>query len=279
MSTRWQFEALGTQWIIETPESIDKKVKLAVWQRIDEFDRTWSRFRADSAVNALRTGESVDLGPDAEELLGIYDEFYGTTAGAVNPLVGVSMEQLGYDADFSFEAKGDPIPAPSWADCSLEGSILHTPAPIVLDVGAVGKGFLAGKVAELIDSPCVVDASGDIVNRSGGLLKVAMEDPRDADSAIAVTEIPDGWSLAGSATNRRTWGKGLHHVVDARTGVPAESIVAAWGAAPYAGVADGLATAAFFTDLETLGRFEGWTLTLDQKFWADSFDFPGEIFN
>ena len=279
MSTRWQFEAIGTTWTIETPETLAEDVKQAVWQRIDEFDKTWSRFRADSTVNRLRTEASVDLGADAVELLGIYDEFYGTTVGAVSPLVGVSMEQLGYDQDFSFEAKGDPVPAPSWADCALEGSILHTPAPIVVDVGAIGKGFLAGKVADVIGARCVVDASGDIVNRSGRPLKVALEDPRDADSAIAVTDIPDGWSLAGSAVNRRAWGKGLHHVVDARSGVPAESVVAAWGAAPDAGVADGLATAAFFTDLETLGRFEGWTLTLDQKFWADSFDFPGEIFN
>lgn len=279
MSTRWQFEALGTQWIVESPESLDKEIKLAVWQRIEEFDKTWSRFRPDSAVNRLRIETSVDLGPDAVELLGIYDEFYGTTAGAVNPLVGVSIEQLGYDQEKTFTPKGDPIPAPSWADCAMEGSILHTPVPVVLDVGAIGKGFIAGKVAELIGERCVVDASGDIVNRSGRPLKVAMEDPRDSESAIAVTDIPDGWSLAGSAINRRTWGKDLHHVVDARTGIPADSIVAAWGAAPDAGVADGLATAAFFTDLETLSRFEGWTLTLDQKFWADSFDFPGEIFN
>ena len=85
--------------------------------------------------------------------------------------------------------------------------------------------------------------------------------------------------MAGSAVNRRTWGAGLHHIIDARTGAPATSVVASWAAAPDAGMADGLATAAFFVDVETLGRFEGWTLALDQKFWADAYDFPGELFS
>ena len=147
MSTRWQFEAIGTTWTIETPETLAEDVKQAVWQRIDEFDKTWSRFRADSTVNRLRTEASVDLGAYAVELLGIYDEFYGTTVGAVSPLVGVSMEQLGYDQDFSFEAKGDPVPAPSWADCALEGSILHTPAPIVVDVGDIGDALRRSRQA------------------------------------------------------------------------------------------------------------------------------------
>ena len=279
MTTRWQFDAIGTQWVIESAESISKETKLAVWQRIEEFDKTWSRFRADSAVSQLRSEGSADLGADAAELLGIYDELYGATVGAVSPLVGGSIEQLGYDAELSFESKGDAVAAPNWTDCALEGSILHSPVPVVLDVGAVGKGFLAGKVADLIDVPCVVDAGGDIVNRSGGMLKIAMEDPRDANSAIGVVEIPSGWAMAGSAVNRRTWGAGLHHIIDARTGAPATSVVASWAAAPDAGMADGLATAAFFVDVETLGRFEGWTLALDQKFWADAYNFPGELFS
>lgn len=279
MSTRWQFDAIGTTWTIETPDPLAADLKLAVWERIDGFDRNWSRFRSDSVASMLRKESSVDLGPDAAELFGLYDEFYGTTAGSVSPLVGESMERLGYDADLSFEPQGEPLPAPSWADCTVQGSVLHVPSPVILDVGAIGKGFLAGKVAERIGERCVIDAGGDVVNRSGNDLKVGLEDPRDPDSAIGVVEIPDGWSIGGSAVSRRAWGKGLHHIIDAMTGAPTQNIVAAWGAAPDPGVADGLATAAFFTDLETLGRFEGWTMNLDQKFWSDSFGFPGEIFS
>lgn len=279
MSTRWQFEAIGTRWVIETPDPIEQTRKMQIWEKIDAFDRNWSRFRSDSVVSFLRTRPSMDLGPDAPELLGIYDELYGATAGAVTPLIGGALETLGYDADLSFEVKGEPDRVPNWADCSLEGSVLHVPGPVVLDVGAVGKGFLAQKVADIIDGRCVVDAGGDIVNRTDNPLKVGLEDPRDPESAIGVVEIPHGWALAGSATNRRTWGKGLHHVLDGRTGKPAGHIVAAWAAGPDAGFADGLATAAFFTDVEVLGRYEGWTVTLDENFWSDSYGFPGEIFS
>lgn len=279
MSTRWQFEAIGTRWAVETPESLDQAVKMQVMEKIDFFDRNWSRFRSDSIVSFLRTRPSMDLGPDAPELLGIYDELYGATAGAVTPLVGAALETIGYDADLSFEPKGEPEPIPSWADCTLEGSVLHVPGPVVLDVGAVGKGFLAQQVAELIGGRCVVDAGGDIVNRSGNPLRVGLEDPRASDAAIGVVEIPDGWSICGSATNRRAWGKDKHHVIDGRTGEPTSEIVATWAAGPDAGFADGRSTAAFFADVEVLGRYEGWTVTLDKNFWSDSFGFPGEIFS
>ena len=53
-------------------------------------------------------------------------------------------------------------------------------------------------------------------------------------------------ALAASAVNRRAWGDGLHHVIDALTGLPTASVVATWALAPDALHADGLATALFF---------------------------------
>jgi thiamine biosynthesis lipoprotein len=58
-------------------------------------------------------------------------------------------------------------------------------------------------------------------------------------------EVTDA-ALCASATNRRAWADGLHHVLDARTGEPVRSIVATWAIAPTAMRADAAATALFF---------------------------------
>ena len=54
--------------------------------------------------------------------------------------------------------------------------------------------------------------------------------------------------MCASAGNRRTWGDGLHHILDASTGRPVERVAATWVLAADAMTADGLATALFFTD-------------------------------
>lgn len=276
MTSEWHFEAIGTAWSIGTPDPIGPAERSAITARIDQFDRTWSRFRADATVARLRTELAVDLGPDAPAILGIYDRLHALTAGAVSPLVGGALEELGYGAGYTLTPTGRPVRVPAWTDCSLDGTVLHVPGPVVLDIGAVGKGFLAAAVADLVGQPCVVDASGDLVNRSGAPLRVALEDPDDAELAIAVVAVPDGEALCGSATNRRRWGAGLHHVLDARSSEPTREVVAAWAGGPDAGWADGLATAAFFAD--DLGGTGHWWAALDRRRRLTGAGLPGEVF-
>lgn len=276
MTSEWLFEAIGTAWSIGTPDPIGPAERSAITTRIDQFDRTWSRFRADSTVSRLRTEREVDLGPDAPSILGAYDRLFALTGGAVSPLVGGALEQLGYGPGYALTPSGRAVRVPSWADCSLEATVLHVPGPVVLDIGAVGKGWLAQAVADLVTGPCVVDASGDLVNRSGGPLRVALEDPADASLAIAVVEVPDGEALCGSATNRRRWADGLHHVLDARSGEPTRDVLAAWAGGPDAAWADGLATAAFFT--ADLGGTGHWWAALDRDRRLTGAGLPGEVF-
>ncbi|WP_313408080.1 FAD:protein FMN transferase [Aeromicrobium sp.] len=276
MTSDWHFEAIGTAWSIGTPDPIAPAQRSAITSRIDQFDRTWSRFRDDATVARLRTDREVDLGPDAPAVIAIYDRLFDLTSGAVSPLVGGALEQLGYGAGYTFTPSGEPVRIPSWRDCALNGTVLHVPGPVVLDIGAVGKGFLAGAVAALVDQPCVVDASGDLVNRSGDVLRVALEDPQDAEAAVAVVEVADGEALCGSATNRRRWAADLHHVLDARSWRPTREIMAAWAGGPDPAWADGLATAAFFThDLAGTGH---WWAALDRDRRMTGVGIPGEVF-
>lgn len=244
----WRFDAIGTTWEIETTRDLGADERQLVSAEIDRFDREWSRFRADSAVARLgREGGSI-ASPDAGVMLDAYRELSQATAGAVNPLVADSLSALGYDASYSLVA-GDPIAAPhDWTDhVGWTTGEATASAPMLLDVGALGKGRLVDIVTEVlagVPGDLVVDAGGDMRVR-GSAVRIGLEHPYDATKAIGVIELQDA-ALCASAVNRRAWGEGLHHVLDARTGLPVRTWAATWAISPDAMRADAVATALFF---------------------------------
>lgn len=279
----WRFEAIGTHWRIDTAEPLPASVAAAVSARVERFDRDWSRFRADSRVAALaRPGRHL-LADDAGPLLAFYRALFEATAGRVTPLVGRTLEALGYDAAYRLRP-ADDIPAiPSWDDAiAWDGTALEVVRPVVLDVGAAGKGYLVDLVGDLLAdagiSEHIVDASGDLRSR-GVPMTIALEHPLDPRRAVGVARLTDG-AFCASSTTRRAWGEGLHHVLDPATGLPARGVIATWVLAPTALVADGIATALFFDpDPGFLAReAAAFARMFDDGTVDASTDFPGELF-
>jgi len=244
----WRFDAIGTRWEIETTDDLERDAKGRVAAEIERFDAEWSRFRADSAVTRVgREGGGI-ASADAGAMLDAYRELAHATAGAVNPLVADSLAALGYDASYSLVAS-DPIAAPrEWSQrLRWTPQTVTADEPTLLDVGALGKGRLVDLVSGVLaDLPgdLVIDAGGDMRAR-GNAVRVGLEHPYDATRAIGVVELQDA-ALCASAVNRRAWGNGLHHVLDARTGMPVRTWAATWAIAPDAMRADAVATALFF---------------------------------
>ncbi len=280
MDHLWQFEAIGTSWRIRTARSLGE-LQSQVLTQIDQFDQVWSRFRPDSRVAELARGNSVDLGSAAPELLATYDWLDQLTAGAVNPLVGVSLAHLGYDQTYSLQPSAGYVTPPDWSSLSRAGSTVSPTEPVVLDIGAIGKGFLAAQVANFLAElgvENVVNAGGDIVNRSTGAIEVALEHPANPELAIGQVTVPAGHAICGSATNRRAWANGLHHVLDARTGRPTEAVSATWAVGPSALVAEALSIAAFFVAPVDLGEPDYQVLRFGADGQVNRDRWTGELF-
>ncbi|WP_404438471.1 FAD:protein FMN transferase [Microbacterium aerolatum] len=247
MST-WRFDAIGTRWEIETVEPLEPERRARVEAVVAEFDATWSRFRDDSVVSRLaQSGGTVTTPANAVAMLDAYRELSAATAGAVNPLVGASLSALGYDASYSLSA-GDPVGAPQdWPEVlTWDADRMSLASAALIDIGALGKGRLVDLVTTAVDDvegALVVDAGGDMAVR--GETRVGLEHPFDSTKAIGIATVRDQ-ALCASATNRRAWGDGLHHVLDARTGIPVRTWAATWAFAPDAMHADAVATALFF---------------------------------
>ncbi|MDN3480941.1 FAD:protein FMN transferase [Arthrobacter sp. APC 3897] len=258
----FSFEAIGTAWTVSTAAPLTVQERAALAEAVESYDRTYSRFRQDSAIAPLAAAPgTVDLPVTAAPLLSLFDTLHRLSGGAVNPLVGSSLEKLGYDAAYSFASAG-PSPAPDWAASASwqalgDRTVLNTSVPVTFDIGAAGKGQLVDLVFELLHASghreLTVDAGSDLRHSGPRPLRVALEHPYDTTRAVGVLPLHNR-ALCASASNRRQWGDGLHHIVDAGTGRPVETVAAAWVLADDAMTADGLATALFFTDPGTLAE-------------------------
>jgi FAD:protein FMN transferase len=294
-SSLHRFDAIGTHWEIETEEPLRPDLLAAIRRRAEAFDAAYSRFRPDSvvaSVAAASRGGRFTFPADSVALFALYDRLHAATDGAVDPLVGRDLELLGYDSAYSLtrapteewhraHAAGRPV----WSrDVVREGATIVTRRPLTIDLGAAGKGYLVDLICGLLReaglAQFIVDGSGDLRQSGGPALRVGLEDPRDAGLVIGVANLEDQ-ALCASATNRRAWGDGLHHVLDARTGVPVHDVIATWAVADDAATADGLATALFFTGGKRLAREFRFTYV---RMFHDgraerSHDFEGELFS
>lgn len=256
---KYAFEAIGTQFEIITPkDTLTADIKTKIQAAIEVFDKSFSRFRADSLVHTMAQQPGhYELPKGSEKLFKLYETLYTLTKGKVNPLVGNSLEAIGYDSDYSLKLK-TPVAAFEYHSVvERQGRSLKIKQPTVLDIGAAGKGFLVDRIGELLSaygiSSFVIDGSGDILHKGTQAETIGLEDPLHLGRVIGEISLHNK-ALCASAINRRTWGEGLHHIVDATTGVPTNDVIATWVLADDAMTADGLATALFFVEPEVLNE-------------------------
>lgn len=252
MNHHYRFAALGTQWSIETKAELSPALKNRISQRLESYDKTYSRFRDDSVVAAMRGGAGhYEFPDDFARLFELYQTLYRVSKGRVTPLIGSALEQAGYDRNYSFTV-GEITQVPALDEViDWNGDrVITTNQAVTFDVGAAGKGYAVDLIAELIESvgtrDYVIDASGDIRHRGERTEVIGLENPFDTNKVIGTIDLKNQ-SLCASSINRRVW-RGLHHIFDPMSLAPVENVVSTWVIADSTLVADGLATALFFVD-------------------------------
>jgi FAD:protein FMN transferase len=260
----YTFEAIGTPWVIETDTQLSKVVIGRIHEIVNDFDQTYSRFRLDSLVSRARA-EAPGSFVFPDSIAALYDTYVKlerATDRAVNPLIGQTLEHWGYDANYSLSpAQSAPtLPSSLVEGISKSDTTLIYHQPALLDIGAIGKGYLVDMIAEYIaqyHQNYTVDAGGDIAVSTNDPYVIGLEHPLDFAKVIGTVSLQNQ-SICGSSPNRRSWGEGLHHIIDATTGHPIQSdIVATWAIADSAIIADALATALFFAPPKALYQHFG----------------------
>lgn len=227
-SAAWR--ALGTGVQLVVTDSLEE-ARAAVEQVLAEVDAAASRFRADSEISQLPIGEWTTVSPLLARLLTVARDAAEWTDGLVDPTVGTSLRDLGYDRTYTAIVQGAPVTVVrrpvGWRALEVDG--LRVRAPEGLDLGATAKGVAAdlcavaaGKVA----GAALVGLGGDLATAGDRSWPVLVRDTSDYDETdddgqvIALTG-----ALATSGTRARRWNRGgrlVHHLLDPRTGMPTE---------------------------------------------------------
>jgi len=211
--------------------------------RVQEYERTFSRFLPGSDLSRLNEGSSdrVQVSTGLAALLARALEYARLTGGVFDPLVLGELEALGYDRTFDqLSSRGHaPLPVAArarthWTMVQVDATsgVVTRPAGARIDLGGVAKGAAAdAAMSELASFPgALIDLGGDI--RAHGR-------PDDADGWIVAVDEPAGphvasldhlmlrdGAVATSSVRRRQWarnGRTVHHIIDPRTGQPASS--------------------------------------------------------
>jgi thiamine biosynthesis lipoprotein ApbE len=212
-----------------------------------EVDAACSRFRADSEIRTLRNahGRPVRITPLLAEAIAVALRAARLTDGDVDPTVGAAMSAVGYDRDFDrIPRLGPPLvvttrTVPGWGEVHLEGRSLTLPAGVELDLGATAKAWAADRSAARISARLgcgvLVSLGGDIavagpeIPEGGWRVRVqdvtgSPDDPPVGPYALIAIR---AGGLATSSTAARRWQRGgdvLHHILDPRTGRPADPV-------------------------------------------------------
>jgi thiamine biosynthesis lipoprotein len=241
-SASWR--ALGTlvQLVVTEPGCLPGARRLLT-EDLAEVDAACSRFRADSEIRSL-TGGQHQVSPLLAEAIAVALRAARLTGGDVDPTVGAAMSAVGYDRDFQhIEPNGPPLSltirqVPGWREVRLNGQSLIMPAGIQLDLGATAKAWAAdrsaARIAQRLGCGVLVSLGGDIAVAGpppAAGWRVRVQDvtgaPGDPPAGpYALIAIRDG-GLATSSTAARRWQRGgdvLHHILDPRTGLPAEPV-------------------------------------------------------
>ena len=223
------WRALGTGVRLIVLDGDLDAARAAVERVLDEVDRTYSRFRDDSELMELNAsaGRERRVSPLMARALGGALEAAQRTGGAVDPTVGRAMKVIGYDGDFgrisgtSRNLELRVAPVPGWSTIALDAraqSVRIRPG-VELDLGSTGKGLAADLAAEAALAAAGPEA-GVLVSLGGDITTAG----RAPEGGVAI----EHGALATSSTTVRRWrssdGVTVHHIVDPRTGLAAESV-------------------------------------------------------
>ena len=217
------------------------------------LDAACSRFRGDSELIRLEAsaGKPTMISPVLSGAIRAALRGAKLTDGDVDPTLGHAMESIGYDRDFALvqaqegtsqsgKVRVRVSDLPSWRQIELDeaAGLLTVPVGIRLDLGATAKAWAADRsakrIARALNCGVLVSLGGDIaiageVPPGGWSIRVqdVTGDPFEAPvGPTGVIAIREG-GLATSSTTARRWERGgdlMHHILDPRTGLPAQTV-------------------------------------------------------
>ena len=246
MSHSAALRSLGTSAVVVVAEpGALPAARRELLRELDAIDLACSRFRPDSELVALNAaaGSAVRVSPLLFEAVEVALRVARATGGLVDPTVGRALRLSGYDRTFELVRSRDGETfrprfelVRGWRTVDLERSrrLIRVPRGVELDLGATAKALAADRAAlaasRAAGTGVLISLGGDVAVAGpapapGWPVRIAEDHAAPLDAPGPTVSIRSG-GLATSGTAVRRWraaGAELHHIVDPRTGRPAET--------------------------------------------------------
>ena len=206
-----------------------------------KIEKTLSRFQVDSELTQLNNSAGQPFA--ATELLMAAVtaalEAANMTGGIFDPTVLPALLAAGYDRSFEKIGQDSRICHPEspsqsdWKKIIIDAAnrTILLPAGCRLDLGGIGKGWAVDQAYQILRSfpDFALDAGGDIRVQGHQINEpdwcVGVDDPLKPGHNLTVLHLNEG-AICTSSTAKRKWqigDKTLHHLIDPRKGMPAQS--------------------------------------------------------
>jgi thiamine biosynthesis lipoprotein len=241
---RETFRAMGTEcalFVSSTTTSTEAAHRAleAGRREVAACEYALSRFDPQSDLSRLNRNAGSWVAVDERLIAALEAALHARaeTAGLFDPTILPALVAAGYDRSFELLVAQAPRPLGAWhAGARFEVDSkgrARVEAGAGIDLGGLGKGFAATRAIGAMREAwpmltgAIADLGGDIglwgTPPEGGVWLVDIADPRKDIGVVETLELfSGGVATSGAQTRRFGPGRGLHHLIDPRTGAPAE---------------------------------------------------------
>jgi thiamine biosynthesis lipoprotein ApbE len=223
------------------------------FDEIKRLEKVLSNYDERSELSRLNREGRLRAGPDLLAFVRTSLEFSEKTGGAFDVTVEPLVRLWGFkDGKHRVPSDGEIAAAlrrVGWKRVRVEGDEVRLAEGTALDPGAIGKGIAVDRAAEVLRRAGVRRALVDFGSSLAalGTWEVAVRDPLKPERALGTVTLTDE-SISSSGGYEKFFtaeGRTYGHILDPRTGRPAEGVAGTSVVAPTATESDGWSTAAF----------------------------------
>ena len=232
---------------------------------IERLDALFSISSESGDIYALNRDYAVTLHEDTQALLKRALEVSDSTDGIFDCTIEPVMDAWGFTTQNYRVPSADELQQllthVDYKQVQQNGSDVSIPADVQVDLGGIAKGYTSDRIMQVFAdngvTSGIVSLGGNVqalgCKPDGSKWRVAVQDPNDEGENFAVVEIADEAVITSGGYQRyfEEDGATYHHIIDPRTGYPADSGVISSTIISHDGtLADGLSTSLFIMGVD-----------------------------
>ncbi len=211
---------------LEKAENVFK----TLWKEISGFENRFSRFKTDSELTYLNenAGKMMPVSKELRDILEASKKFSDLTSGIFNPFILPEIQRAGYVHSMT---GGSNSPQLDYSDrrvvdikfLEIKNDSVLIPGGTAIDLGGIGKGYLADLLAKLLDGVVedyCLSLGGDIICKGLDVDKewdIDIQSNRNRNENVATySHGVEIYAVATSAVTRIKKGKEQMHLINPR---------------------------------------------------------------